>query len=159
MDLPEAEKQSRIDLQKKIQAAVVSGGSWEGIPPAYRRQADTPWFRSYLTFDPAVAIPKVDQPIGVFHGERDRQVPVSHGRRLAELASARKKNRGADLFVIDGLNHLLIPARTGEMSEYPLLEDRNISVSSSNRWPPGSIGSLPSGTGEVDHVADRRDQH
>ncbi len=129
MDLPEAEKQSRIDLQKRIQAAVVSGGSWADIPPAYRRQADTPWFRSYLMFDPAAMMSKVDQPIGVFHGERDRQVPVSHARRLAELASARKKNRGADLFIIDGLNHLMIPAKTGEVSEYPLLEDRNISAS------------------------------
>src|SRR5437773_7745532 len=45
---PEADKQATIDLQKKVQHAVLTGKDWEGIPPAVRRQADIPWFQSFL---------------------------------------------------------------------------------------------------------------
>lgn len=127
MNLPESEKQSRIALQKTIQRAVVTGSGWDQVPTAYRRQADTPWFRSFLAFDPAKVMSKVQQRIAVFQGERDRQVPARHATLLAEMAKARKKNPGADLFILDGLNHLLVPATTGEVSEYASLEDKHVS--------------------------------
>ncbi|MEW5982611.1 MAG: alpha/beta fold hydrolase [Acidobacteriota bacterium] len=129
MNLPEYERQARMDLQRKVQAAVVSGSGWDEIPPAYRRQADTPWYRSFLTFDPDKVLSKVEQPVGIFQGERDREVPARHARRLLELAQARKRNRGAELGVIDGLNHLLVPAATGEVGEYASLEDKDVSRS------------------------------
>ena len=31
------------------------------------------------------------------------------------------------LFILDGLNHLLVPATTGELNEYASLEDKNVS--------------------------------
>ena len=40
----------------------MSGTGWEGVPDAMRRQADTPWFRSVLTYDPAAVMAKVKQP-------------------------------------------------------------------------------------------------
>jgi uncharacterized protein len=124
---PDAEKQAKIELQKKIQAAVLSGAGWEDIPPDLRKQADTTWFQSLLAFDPAKLMPKVRQPVLVIQGSLDTQVPPHHATRLGELASARKKAPKTEVVVIDGVNHLLVPATTGEVDEYAQLKDRAIS--------------------------------
>jgi pimeloyl-ACP methyl ester carboxylesterase len=55
-------KKAKIDLENRIIDAVTKGTGWEGIPPELRRQADTPWFRSWLLFDPAAAMAKVGSP-------------------------------------------------------------------------------------------------
>jgi pimeloyl-ACP methyl ester carboxylesterase len=126
MKAPDAEREAKIELQKKIQAAVISGKGWEGIPPDVRKQADTLWFQSLLTFDPAKVIDDVEQPILILHPELDRQVPVAHAEKLADLA--RKGDaRSVELITVRGVNHLLVPATTGEMSEYGALPDRNVS--------------------------------
>jgi hypothetical protein len=128
LKLPDDEKQSRIDLQQKIQAAVVSGTGWEGIPEAYRKQGDTPWFRSFLAFDPVKAMNKVDQPVVILQAERDRQVPSPrHGQLLLDAAKGRKKQPDASLVTLDGVNHLFVPAETGDIDEYALLQDKRVS--------------------------------
>jgi pimeloyl-ACP methyl ester carboxylesterase len=128
MSIPEAEKRNRNALQERIQVAALTGQGWETIPAAYRRQADTAWFRSFLAFRPNEILPKVEQPIAVIQGDRDRQVGVRHANLLIELANGRKKNAGAALFVIEGVNHLLVPATTGDVEDYPTLPDKNVSV-------------------------------
>jgi len=128
MKLPDGETQSRIDLQQKIQAAVVSGRGWEGIPEAYRKQAETPWFRSFLTFDPQKVINKVEQPVVIVQAERDRQVSSPrHGQLLLDAARGRKKQPDASLVTIDGVNHLFVPAETGDVDEYALLQEKRVS--------------------------------
>ncbi len=124
---PDAEKQAKIELQKKIQQAVLTGAGWEEIPPELRKQADTPWFQSLLAFDPAKVMPKVRQPVLVVQGSLDTQVPPHHATRLGELANARKKAPPTDVVVIDGVNHLLVPATTGEVDEYVQLKERVVS--------------------------------
>src|SRR4029079_5244616 len=89
------EHKPRINLQRRIQAAVTGQGSWEGVPDAMRRQADTPWVRSVLQFDTAQVVPKTRQPILIVHGELDPNIPVSEADRLATIANARKKSTPA----------------------------------------------------------------
>jgi fermentation-respiration switch protein FrsA (DUF1100 family) len=127
MTLPEAERRNRIELQKKIQEAAISGTGWDAIPPGFRRQAETPWFKSFLLFDPLKVMPKVRLPLLVVQGERDRQVPAHHARRLVDAAKVRKTPLSADLVLVDGINHLLVPAPTGEVTEYAVLQDKNVS--------------------------------
>jgi hypothetical protein len=128
LKLPDEEKQGRIDLQQRIQAAVVAGKGWEGIPEAYRKQADTLWFRSFLTFDPLKVMKKVEQPIVIVQAGRDRQVPSPrHGQLLLDAAKGRKKQPDASLVTIDGVNHLFVPAETGDVDEYALLQDKRVS--------------------------------
>ena len=127
MQLSDAEKQAKIELQNKIQAAVVSGTGWDALPEDVRKQADTPWFRSLLTFDPAQVLPKVKQPLLIIQGELDTQVPPTQADRLAELARARKKAGPVEVVHIPGINHLLVPATTGEVSEYGQSRDKTIS--------------------------------
>jgi pimeloyl-ACP methyl ester carboxylesterase len=128
LKLPDEEKQSRITLQRKIQAAVVSGTGWDGVPEGYRKQADTPWFRTFLMFDPLKAVNKVEQPLLVLQAERDTQVPAPrHGQLLFDAAKGRKKHRDAALVIVDGANHLFVPAETGDVDEYALLQDKRLS--------------------------------
>ena len=123
----EAEKQATIELQKRIQTAVLTGNGWDGIAPALRQQADIPWFRSFLAFDPVRIMRDVDQPILVVQPLLDAQVPPINADRLEAAARARKKARPVEVVRLAGLNHLLVPATTGEPAEYAVLTDRNVS--------------------------------
>lgn len=125
--LTPAERAEKIELQKKIQQAVLTGQGWEGVPPEVRSVADTPWFRSLLSFDPAKVMKGVRQPILIVNGALDTQVPPANAEKLAGLARARKNNRGVELKIIPGVNHLLVPATTGEFDEYPDLKEKKVS--------------------------------
>jgi uncharacterized protein len=126
MKVSEEERREKIDLQQRIQKAVVSG-DWEGIPEEMREQADSPWFRSLLLFDPAEAMARLRQPVLILQPELDRQVPVRHGERLAELGKARRRKVATEFTVIPGINHLLVPAKTGDVSEYGALAEKQVS--------------------------------
>jgi hypothetical protein len=127
MGLPDSEKQTRIELQERIHHAVITGLGWDSIPQGYRNQADTAWFRSLLMFDPVKVMARVPQPVLVIEGERDRQVAARHGEQLIDAARARKKSPACDLVIIAGVNHLLVPATTGETDEYATLADGKVS--------------------------------
>jgi len=107
LKLSPAERQARIDLQKKIQAAVALGTGWEGVPDVMRRQADTPWFKSVLTYEPAQILPKVKQPILIIQGDLDPYVPPAEAERLAELARARKKAPPTEVVHVTDADHKL----------------------------------------------------
>lgn len=124
---PDEEKQATLDLQKRIQAAVITGQGWDTIPPALRRQADVPWFNSFLTFDPAKVMTDVRQPLLIVQGELDVQVAPSNADRLEQLANGRKRRAAVKVVKVPGVNHLLVPAKTGEVEEYAALPDRTIS--------------------------------
>jgi pimeloyl-ACP methyl ester carboxylesterase len=128
MQLPDAEKAQKVALQKQIQAAVVSGKGWESLPEDVRKQADTPWFRSLLLSSPATVMPKLKQPILIIQGDVDTQIDPQHADKLGELARARKKDAGpVEVVHLPGVNHLLVPATTGEVKEYAELKQRAIS--------------------------------
>jgi hypothetical protein len=122
-----ADRAQKIELQKKIQAAVLSGKGWEGVPPELRKQVDTPWTQSVLLFEPARVIDDVRQPMLFVHAELDRQIPVSHVERLVDLARKESKSKSVEVVTIRGVNHLLVPAVTGESDEYASLSDLNVS--------------------------------
>jgi pimeloyl-ACP methyl ester carboxylesterase len=126
MTFSDAERTEKIALQKKIMSAVTTGQGWEGVPDELRRQAESPWFASFLTFDPAKTMRRVRQPLLVLQAELDRQVPAHHAARLVELARARKKNAGVEIVTLEGVNHLLVPATTGEVEEYGSLTGRHV---------------------------------
>ena len=107
MNIPEAEKQAKIELQKRIQQAVMSGSGWEGVPDNLRRQADTPLFRSQLSFDPAEVLKKTRQPMFIVQGDADAQVTPASAEQLASLARGRKKAGGVEVLHVPGMTHAL----------------------------------------------------
>jgi fermentation-respiration switch protein FrsA (DUF1100 family) len=124
----DAAKKVKTDLEVRLIDAAVKGTGWEGIPPELRRQADTPWFRSWLVFDPAVVMNKIRQPVLMVHGSLDTQMPPAQGDQLEVLSRARKKvpESYTRKLVVPGANHLLLPARTGETDEYASLGGQSV---------------------------------
>jgi pimeloyl-ACP methyl ester carboxylesterase len=127
MQLTPEEKQRRIDLQKQINEAAATGKGLDKLPPAVRRQVDNPEFQSLLVNDPAKIVPKVKQPILIVQGELDTQVEPSNADRLEALAKSRKKDAVSEVVKVPGVNHLLVPAKSGELDEYTALHDEHVS--------------------------------
>jgi pimeloyl-ACP methyl ester carboxylesterase len=127
MNLSDAEKRARIDMQKRINDAAVTGKGLDALTAAVRRQIDNPEFQSLLAADPAKLVARVRQPILVVQGDLDTQVAPSNADRLAELANARKPPLPADVVKVPGVNHLLAMSVTGEADEYEKLPLKQIS--------------------------------
>lgn len=125
-----ADRQKEMDLQKKIQEAVLTGNGWESIRPDLRKRADTEWFHSFLAFDPAKVMRNVRQPVFVVQGELDTEIFPTQADRLAQLARSRKAplDKQVEVLRVPGVNHLLVPATTGEREEYAQLSGRNVST-------------------------------
>jgi pimeloyl-ACP methyl ester carboxylesterase len=133
LKLPQAERDAKIALQQQIQAAAISGTGWDAIPPELQKQADTPWFKSLLTFDPAAVMPRIRQPLLIIQGDLDTQVRPHHADKLLELSQRRKKDAGpAEVVHLPGVNHLLVPARTGSVQEYAELGAKTITPDAAN---------------------------
>lgn len=127
-------KQSKVELQLKVMDAVTTGKGWDLVPPELRKQADTLWFKSWLLFDPAEVVRKTNQPILILQGSLDTQVPPDQADRLETMAKARgiAGPNAARKVVVPGINHLLVPAATGEMEEYPSLPVKTVSAELTN---------------------------
>jgi len=124
--MSEVDKQERRAMQQRVLDAAISGGGWNAVPEDVRRQADTAWFKSWVKFDPARALSRIDEPVLIVHGELDREVPAEQATRLEELA-LQKKNRSVQKVVVPGVNHLLVEAQTGEVDEYTTLGSKPVS--------------------------------
>jgi hypothetical protein len=88
--------------------------------------ADVPAFQSFLAFDPAKPMEEVRQPISLSRNARYAG-GASNADRLEQLAKARKRSAPVEVVKVPGVNHLLVPATTGEADEYAALPDKTIS--------------------------------
>jgi pimeloyl-ACP methyl ester carboxylesterase len=127
LNLTDAEKQARIDMQKRINDAAVSGKGLDALTADMRRQIDNPEFQSLLATDPAKLVSRVRQPLLIVQGDLDTEVAPSNADRLAELAKARKSSVPVDVVKVPGVNHLLAMSVTGETDEYDKLPLKQIS--------------------------------
>lgn len=127
MSISADEKQAKVDAQKKIHEAVISGKGLELLPPDVRRSVDNAEFQSLLVSDPTKLVAAVRQPLLIVQGELDTQVEPMNADRLETIARARKNAPPPDVVKVPGVNHLLVPATTGEVDEYGSLKDKQVS--------------------------------
>ena len=127
------EKQAKVDEQKKIHEAVITGKGLELLPPNVRRTVDNPEFQSILMSDPAKLMPQVRQPLLIVQGGLDTQVEPQNADLLEGLARKRKNAPAVEIVKVPGVNHLLVPATTGEVSEYADLKDKHVSAAVTER--------------------------
>ena len=99
--MSEEEKQAKIDLQKRIHEAVLTGKGWEALPANVKRQAGQS-IVSLLTYNPAKVMPDVRQPLLILQPILDAQVEPSNADRLEELARARKRMAGVEVAEVAG---------------------------------------------------------
>nr|WP_199079808.1 alpha/beta fold hydrolase [Pedobacter sp. ASV19] len=82
-----------------------------------------PWFRYFITFNPAEYLSKVKCPVLALNGTLDSQVECTSN--LAGIKSSLQKagNTHIETLPMEGLNHLLQKANTGAISEYSQIEE------------------------------------
>lgn len=86
----------------------------------------SPWFRRFLALDPRPYLEKVTCPTLALIGEKDRQVPAAENLKEIERALRVTTNRTSPLTSVrqlSGLNHNFQTAKTGQASEYFLIEE------------------------------------
>ncbi len=83
----------------------------------------TPWFRSFLAFDPAESLRLLRVPVLAIFGERDLQVPPKDTLPAIRSAIEEAGNNDATIKEMPALNHLFQTCETGALSEYGLIEE------------------------------------
>ena len=76
------------------------------------------YFNSLLSLDPTSALKKVKCPVLAINGTKDIQVNFEKN-----LNAFRKNVKKAEICQMDGLNHLMQPAKTGEILEYSEIKE------------------------------------
>ena len=74
-----------------------------GVAQTRAGQLTSPWYRSFLTFNPQAELGKVSCPALLLHGTADAQVPVA--TNLSALEKGLKGNKRVNIQKLDGLNH------------------------------------------------------
>lgn len=81
-------------------------------------QVLTPWYRTYLSYDPGPVLAKVTVPVLALNGGKDLQIPPMENLAALKKAFTEGGNTNVTLKVAEGLNHLFQHAVTGLMDEY-----------------------------------------
>ncbi|MFN2335415.1 MAG: alpha/beta hydrolase family protein [Bacteroidales bacterium] len=86
-------------------------------------QTNNPWWKYFLSTDPAQFWSKVRCPVLALNGDKDIQ--VNHAQNLPAIKAAVKKggNRKVKTVSLPGLNHLFQHAETGAIAEYAAIEE------------------------------------
>jgi len=82
---------------------------------------NTPWFRSFLDYDPRPALAKVKCPALLVFGELDLQVSAEENRQAMVQALLQGRHNDFSIKTFPGANHLFQTALTGSPAEYERL--------------------------------------
>jgi len=124
LKLTDADRAEKVALEHRLIEATISGVGIDQLPAALSHGAEQPIFKSWLLFDPAVAIRKVDQPVLILQGLGDEDLPRAHADALAAAARARKRPADATrVAVLPNVTHVLTAAGTTTIGLPPLSPD------------------------------------
>ena len=121
MKLVETEKDPAL-LDTELRAKM-SGDVPEAQIGMEIKQLTSPWFRYFLTYDPATALRKVTCPVLVLNGSLDKQVLPVQNLPPIRKALAEAGNKNVEIDELPGLNHLFQTAKTGAPTEYAQIEE------------------------------------
>jgi pimeloyl-ACP methyl ester carboxylesterase len=87
------------------------------------REFTSPWFRYFMTYDPATALRKVTCPVLALNGSLDKQVLPSQNLPVIRKSLEEAGNKHVEIDELPGLNHLFQTAKTGSPAEYAQIEE------------------------------------
>jgi uncharacterized protein len=118
------EKKLREEFDRRIAgASEADRGKAKQAAEAQIKQALSPWFRYFLTYDPRPALAGVKCPVLALNGENDMQVPADENLREIESALKSAGNKDVTIMRLPKLNHLFQTSETGSPSEYGRIEE------------------------------------
>lgn len=110
--MPEAQRNAIANKEEYLKSAV----------DAQVLGLQSPWFKYFLTYDPAPALEKVKCPMLALFGELDLQVPAELNKKFMETALKRGENKDYSVKVFPKANHLFLTATNGSPKEYGTLK-------------------------------------
>jgi hypothetical protein len=121
LNLIKTEKDPAV-LEKKLKDKMAEDGL-EAQLGIEIKALTSPWFRFFMTYDPATALRKVTCPVLALNGEKDRQVPAKQNLPAIRKALEEGGNKHFEIVELPGLNHLFQTAKTGSPNEYAQIEE------------------------------------
>ena len=125
-------------LNKKIYALISSdsAGNEEAIKTELRNNdlskseidaqlevLKSPWYRHFLSFDPALCLAKTTCPLFALYGKKDLQVPYKENLEAIEKIMKKSNHKIFQTKAYEGLNHLFQHCNTGLPIEYEEIEE------------------------------------
>lgn len=83
----------------------------------------SPWYRYFISYDPAPALEKVKCPVLALNGSKDLQVLPDENLASIKKALEKGGNKNFEIKEIPGLNHLFQTAETGSPAEYMKIQE------------------------------------
>ena len=93
----------------------------------------SPWYASFLDFDPSSVLERLTVPVLAVFGELDYQVPAEMNSAAISRSLEKAGNRDFTIVTLAGANHLFQKAETGSYGEYSRLE---------KEFVPGFLGLI-----------------
>jgi fermentation-respiration switch protein FrsA (DUF1100 family) len=109
------------ELKRLLGAKLAAEGAPDAQVAAQIKAATSPWFKFFITYDPAAALRKLTIPVLVLNGSLDLQVPPA--QNLPAIRKALAGDKRAEIDELPGLNHLFQTAKTGSPAEYGQIEE------------------------------------
>ena len=85
-------------------------------------QLTSPWMYYFIKYDPTEAIKQTKCPVLVVQGALDCQVQADINLSKIKEALKAGGNKNSCIVKLEGLNHLMQPAKTGEVAEYKTIQ-------------------------------------
>ena len=109
-------------LEKKLREQL-TGQMPEAQIGAAIKATSSPWFRYFISYDPATALRNVKCPVLAIIGSKDLQVPPEQNLPAIRKTLQDGGNKNFELDELAGLNHLFQTAKTGSPVEYAAIEE------------------------------------
>lgn len=85
-------------------------------------QLNQPWFRYFLSYEPAPYIQKIKAPVLALNGSKDIQVIAATNLPAIEAALKKGKSKSYEIQELPGLNHLFQECKLCTVNEYSQLQ-------------------------------------
>jgi len=122
LTLIEKEKDDAV-LEKTLHEKLAANGMPDAQISASISALMSPWYRNFLSYDPATALRQVACPVLAINGSLDLQVPPALNLPAIREALEAGGNKHYEVDELPGLNHLFQTAKTGAPSEYGEIEE------------------------------------
>ena len=110
-------------LTESLPETSLPEGSLKETVSAGIQRMHSPWFRFFLTYEPATLLQRVKCPVLALNGEKDVQVDPRLNLSAIEAALEKGGNTRFRTVEFPGLNHLFQSCATGGLSEYQTIEE------------------------------------
>lgn len=111
------------ELEAELPADAFQAVKWNDTLKAGIQQMSSPWFRFFITHEPAPPLKLVQCPVLALNGERDVQVDPKVNLPAVRKALEEGGNKNFSIEEVPQLNHLFQTSQTGAVQEYSTIEE------------------------------------